>query len=158
MVTGSPLTIVLLNGSFLLVGLVVVWLVVRSTSEANHRTDGVTDWYEQTCVLAGKVATAAEAGRGTGEVGKQLVPLSSKLKRHAREAPSAVDRTVLQQVFDLAMDCQKLGFEHTRTTGIEQGVFVEDRLASVRERAVSLEAAASSRSSASVGRTHGCGR
>lgn len=138
------LVIFILNSALVVGGLVLVWLWFRWSADSSGRTDRVSEWHEETSILAGTVATAAEEARDSAEVGKQFVPLASKLKRHAREAPRGVDESVRREVFDLAIDCQQLGLEHAGRTGVERYAFLEDRLGEIRDRATALESDAGS--------------
>ena len=105
--------------------------------------DGET-WYEGTGALAAEVRrTAADLdGASYERVRRRFVPLSSRLRRQARVAPADAEDALLVEVTALAIDCQALGMEHSRTEAVRTGIFLEDRLAAVEREAAALESAA----------------
>lgn len=131
----------LLGANALVVGLatLVLWYAIKRGGTGGSGTG--TMWYEETQRLATEVEQAATGTMAT-DVERDLLPLSTQLKRHAAEAPAAVDPTLQRQTYQLGVECEQFVFQQTGPGAETDGVFPEDRLGRIRDRAASLRSAA----------------
>lgn len=148
MVSPGIVFVVLLNGLILVAGLLVYgyWRVHR-TGDATEQPDPVEGWYKQAASLAREVQRTAESPEGPVDLDRmqrQVIPLSGRIQGHTRAAPAGVEERLVQDLYDLGVECYKVGMEHTTREAARTGVFLEDKLEELREDAEEVEAAISS--------------
>lgn len=139
-VAQGPWLLAVLNGLVLVVALGVASYVLVGGS--TNRADTGESWCQGTRALAQEVQRAAEAGETPADpdrVARRLQPLASRIQGHVRSAPASVDAGTYRALFELGMACQRVAVEQRPSSRSANGVFLEDRLESLRADAAALE-------------------
>lgn len=142
-VVPGPWLLALLNGVVLAVALGVAGYVLVERSPGATVADAT--WREEARELAREVQQTAEAAGTPADldrVARRLLPLAGRIRSHVRAAPASADAGVYRRLFELGVACQGVATEQRPRAGLPDGVFLEDRLESLREAAVALETAA----------------
>lgn len=127
---------------------VVVLLLGALVLAYRRLTGGDTEaadeaWFDEAISLAREVQETAgnvEEPVDHDRLQRDILPLASRLRGHARAAPTAVDARIPRQLHALSVDCYALGMEHTTRRAARTGVFIEEELDALRADAVTLEA------------------
>jgi len=122
------------------------WWLTRSAEDTGSST-APTDWYAEATALATEVRRLAERDgiADHDRIQRRVLPLSGRIRKHARAAPVGVDEHHVQQLYDLGEACYVVGMEHTTLDGERTGVFLEDRLDDLGDRAAAFEGAVATR-------------
>lgn len=139
----GPWLLAVLNGVVLAVVLVVVGhMLVEGSLGA---VDADASWTDEAAELAREIQRAAEP-EGTpvdpDRVSRQLLPLAGRIQGHVHAAPASADAGLYRRLFELGLDCQRVAAGQSPHGGLTNGVFLEDRLDSLREEAAAVESAA----------------
>lgn len=142
------------SGPWLLIAanLIVVLAALGTAGYLLRRRRGVAGepdgWYAEAAALAGEVGEAAAVAGTPADldaVSRRLLPLAARIQGHVRAAPTAVDGEAHHALFQLGAACRRVAMEH-RPVGTDPGsVLLEDRLSSLRSRAVAVETLARDR-------------
>lgn len=138
-----------LNG-FILIALVLIygyWRVTRSDGALESEGEPIEDWCEEATSLAREIQQTAEISEPLVDhdrVQRRLLPLSGRLKGHARAAPIEVEVTLVNDLHELGINCYIVGMEHTTFEAARTGVFLEDKLNELKTSAEEFESAVSS--------------
>lgn len=127
MVSAAVALVIVANILLLAVGLVAASLLLR------RRTDPTTaaEWRREAAGLAREVQQVCEpsvAHDEAADVGRRFLPLASRLRSHARAAPSGVDGRHVEALHDLGTACHTLGVEYAPSRAARTGVFLADRI------------------------------
>lgn len=144
---------ILLNAVILLVGILTYGYWRLSRQERSRSAAGsASEWYDTTVTLCREVRTMAaeETQRSRDDLQRELLPLASRLKGHARAAPPDANNQVVRGLFDLGTDCYALSMEHTRLDAARSGVFLEDKVQNLEEQAAAVEQQARNGKSESI--------
>ncbi|MDY6765677.1 MAG: hypothetical protein SV377_08405 [Halobacteria archaeon] len=153
MAVGSwvALTIVLAEviGVFVLLPIYVYRELTRVFQTENTQK-AAEAWYEKAVSLAKEVQTVSENKEmpvDRNRVQRRVLPLSNRLKGHARDAPRRADQTIVKRVHDVGVRCQRIGLGHPTQETVHTEVFIEEKLERLTEEAEELESKAVSRTS-----------
>lgn len=127
MVSAGLALVVVANLLLVAVGLVAASLLLGRGSGGTT----ATDWRREAAGLAREVQQACEAPAVhdvDAEVGRRFLPLASRLRSHARAAPTDVDGRHVEQLHELGTACHTLGVEYAPSTAARTGVFLADRI------------------------------
>lgn len=142
MVSLGIAAVVTVNGLLLMgAGAVLVWAV--AFGEGDRTASHPEAWEAEAESLAREVQAiaAADGAIDPDAVRSRLVPLSAKLRGHARSAPTAVDDGAIELAEELGRQCYTVGMGHSLERAARTGVFLPDRLDALEETAVRLETA-----------------
>lgn len=137
-----PWAVFLVDAAVVLVAVAAAAYLLRS--RGGDDPSDVAAWHEGAGELAREVqsaATAVERPVDPDRVSRRLLPLSSRIQGHVRAAPASVETAVYRGLFELGVACQRVALEHRPVGTSPDGVFLEDRLASLADEAAALEAA-----------------
>lgn len=132
--------------AFLLVALLGVLVFLYWRAMPIHVDNRLEAWNEEATSLAREVQRTADDTNvpiDYDRLQRQLVPLASRLKGHARSAPRTVNERVTMELHELGMNCYKVGMEHSTIQGAQSGDFLEDRLDDLQGTAERVEATVS---------------
>lgn len=99
-------------------------------------------WHDEAVALAREVrGTVSTFDRSTDpdRVSRRLLPLSARIRGHARSAPSAADADVYRRLFELGMACQHVALEGRPTDGPRGYGRLQDRLDTLQSDADDLQ-------------------
>ena len=99
-------------------------------------------WHDEAVALAQEVRRTVASVDGATDpdrVSKRLLPLSARIRGHARRAPSAADAAVHRRLFELGMACQRVAVEGRPTDGPRGYGGLQDRLDALRSEADALQ-------------------
>lgn len=133
---------VLLNAVIFLVAILAYGYWRLSRRKRSRSAGGsAPEWYETTASLCREVRAIAaeETQRSRDDLQRELLPLASRLKGHARAAPAEVNDELVRDLFDLATDCYALSMEHTRLDAARSGDFLEDEVEKLEAQAAAVE-------------------
>lgn len=130
-------------------GIAAYWWVNRAAGRGESEDgDRVATWHAEAAALAAEVQRSVErtgAVADHDEVQRWSLPLSARVKGHARAAPAGVDDRLVGAVHALGVDCYRVGMEHTTRDALQTGTFLEDELDDLAATAATVEAAAAAR-------------
>lgn len=130
----------------LVLGLLLLYRYVRTTAiheQISSNDRSVEQWYEEALSLLREIQRAvirSEPLDQSDTIQRDLLPLSSRLQSHARTAPAGVDPELQGDLYNLGVDCYKVGMEHTTGQAASTGVLLEDKLDRLQTGAEDLEA------------------
>ena len=99
-------------------------------------------WREGASELAREVRRAvstADREVDHDRLARRLLPLSGRIRGHVRAAPASVEEADHRQLFELGVACQRVALEHRPVGATPDGVFLAERVSTLREEAASLE-------------------
>ncbi len=134
-------TVALVINAIVLVGggiLLLVWRRSRSTDRDPASCDR---WYDEAVDIlqeVTRVADGSDPGDDREAICHRILPLSTRLKGHARAAPACVENGVPARLHELGTDCYRLGMEHS-PVGMQPEIVFEDELNRLGCRAADLK-------------------
>lgn len=118
---------------------------IERGSATGDRPSDPMEWRSEGSDLAREVQAVVESTDDVvtdrDRLARRLVPLSARLKGHARAAPDDVDGAAVERVFGLGEDCYEVAMEHSLTEATRTGTFFEDKLHRLATTAAEVETA-----------------
>lgn len=109
---------------------VAYWRRRVVSGRAGTATDPAAAWYEEAASLAREAVAMEsdlEAPVDRNRLRRRALPLSERIKSHARRAPERVEASLLREFHELGVECNALAVEEGFGEVTLSGVFVEDR-------------------------------
>lgn len=143
-VVGHPVLLdaAVVGGLVVLVGIVARFEGPVAAAATPAATDGGAAWYDDGVALAREVQTVArdhDPPADFDRVQRDLLPLASRLKGHARTAARPVEGEHAMALHELGVACTDIAVGHSPVDASRTGVFLEDKLDALEEQAAAAE-------------------